>query len=162
MFYNGIGAGQITGLLTPARSTKTVCVTEICIVDTDWIVKNSYCQHQLQLETCTIGQQPLIRHKLHLPNWFSDILKLIALQQGQSLLTNFGGTNLIVCVSMTSPCSFNHSTTFLQNWPNWGHILELIPGYAHRGGMPTRSRIPVYNGAISRYVALANLVSFDK
>jgi len=27
------------------------------------------------------------------------------------------------CVSMTSPCSLNRSTTFLQNWR---HIMEII------------------------------------
>jgi len=31
-------------------------------------------------------------------------------QQGPSLLKNFGGTILIVCASMTSPCSLNRST----------------------------------------------------
>jgi len=29
-------------------------------------------------------------------------------------------------ISLTSPCSPNRNTTFLQNWPNWGHIMELI------------------------------------
>ena len=46
------------------------------------------------------------------PKWYRKY-------QGPSLLKNIGGTNLIVCVSMTSPCSLNRSTTFLQNWPNW-------------------------------------------
>jgi len=34
-------------------------------------------------------------------------------KQGPSLLKNFEGENLIVCVSMTSPGSPNRSTTFL-------------------------------------------------
>jgi len=33
--------------------------------------------------------------------------------QGPSLLKNFGETNLIVCVSVTSQCSLDRSTTFL-------------------------------------------------
>jgi len=51
----------------------------------------------------------------------------------------WGGTNLVVCISMTSPCSPNRSTTFLQKWPNWGHIIGLTPGYEHRGGIATSS-----------------------
>jgi len=36
------------------------------------------------------------------------------LLQGPSLLKNFGGSDLIVYLSMTSPCSLNRGTTFYK------------------------------------------------
>jgi len=43
----------------------------------------------------------------------SDVDLVVVFVQGPSLLKKFGGgTILIVCVSMTSPCSLNRSPTF--------------------------------------------------
>jgi len=44
--------------------------------------------------------------------------------RGPSLLKNFGGDKPCF-ISITSPCLLNRST-FLQNWPNSSHIMELM------------------------------------
>jgi len=65
------------------------------------------------------------------------------MEQGPSLLENFGGkilcdmhVSMLFCIShkcnifsvamMTSPCSLNRSTTFLENWQNGRQITKMI------------------------------------